>query len=538
MFGKSKSGPKFYGLRGVWLHRSIGFIAGMGFLLFGYDQGVMGGLLTLENFKSYFPEMDDSTISGTVVAIYEIGCFLGALTAMWLGDKIGRRKMIFWGSIVMTIGAILQCSSYGLAQLIVGRIVTGYGNGYITSTVPTWQSEAAKPKERGRLVMISGALITGGIMISYWIDFAFYFVDNEADWRFPLAFQVVFAIIIFSFVLGLPESPRWLIKKGRIDEAREVFAALDDRPIDSHLVEAQVAEVRESLAEEAVSSTASVMRLFTFDKNRHFHRSMLAFWNQAFQQITGINLITYYAEYLFETSIGMSALNSRILAACNGTEYFLASWVAFYTIEKFGRRNLMIFGSIGQTLTMVILTITVWRATAPYSDSHAGIAAAVFLFVFNTFFAIGWLGMTWLYPAEITGLEIRAPANGLSTCANWLFNFMVVMVTPVSFTNIQYYTYTVFAALNLVILVATIIFYPETAGRSLEEIDRIFAQSNPKTPWDVVKIARDMPHHNADDEDTSSTNSYSEKHTAARMRSGNSTVQDEQVEHTEERSAV
>jgi hypothetical protein len=235
---------------------------------------------------------------------------------------------------------------------------------------------------------------------------------------------------------------------------------------------------------------------------------MLGFWNQAFQQITGINLITYYAAYIYQTSIGMSALNARILAACNGTEYFLASWVAYYTIESFGRRKLMIFGSIGQTLTMALLTILVWQAQ-DHGNKQAGIGAAVFLFVFNTFFAVGWLGMTWLYPAEITALEIRAPANGLSTAANWIFNFMVVMITPVSFTNIKYYTYTVFCALNLLILVATYIFYPETAGRSLEEIDHIFERSNPRTPWDVVKIASDLPRHNAEDEETSAANSYS-----------------------------
>jgi sugar porter (SP) family MFS transporter len=491
----TRTGKKYLGLRGNLLNKAVATVAGMGFLLFGFDQGVMGGLLTLPTFTRQFPQMDNSTIQGTAVSIYEIGCMFGALSTMYFGDIYGRRKMIFFGACVMIIGAIIQCSSFSLAQFVVGRIVTGYGNGFITATVPTWQSECAKPHRRGKLVMIEGALITGGIMISYWIDFAFYFVQNEADWRFPVAFQIIFAIFLIAFVMELPESPRWLIKKDMVQEAREVFAALDDIDLDNHLIQAQVDEILASLMEES-KTQSPFRRMFSFDRKRHFHRAMLGFWNQIAQQITGINLITYYAATLYQNSIGLSPLNARILAACNGTEYFLASWIAFYTIERIGRRKLMLFGAAGQAATMACLTATVWDAQVN-NNSASGIAAAALLFVFNTFFAVGWLGMTWLYPAEIVSLEIRAPANGLSTAANWASNFMVVLVTPIAFTQIKYFTYTVFAVLNMLILVATWIFYPETAGRSLEEVDKIFEQSNPRTPWDVVKIARELPHHNA-----------------------------------------
>ena len=127
---------------------------------------------------------------------------------------------------------------------------------------------------------------------------------------------------------------------------------------------------------------------------------------------------------------------SRVLAAANGTEYFLASWIAVFIIEKVGRRKLMIFGAAGQALSMVILAIM-----AKLGGTGPGIVAATFLFIFNTFFAIGWLGMTWLYPAEIVPVRIRAQSNALSTSANWIWNFMVVMITPVSFSSIGYQTY-------------------------------------------------------------------------------------------------
>ncbi|RLV94820.1 Sugar transporter STL1 [Spathaspora sp. JA1] len=494
----------YLGLKGKKLHHAISIFAGMGFLLFGYDQGVMGSLLTLPTFRDTFESIDTTrypdraTFQGFVIAIYEIGCLVGALSTMLFGDKIGRRKTIFTGCIIMIIGAIIQTSSFSVGQLIVGRIVTGLGNGMNTATVPMWQSECAKSKDRGRLVMIQGALITGGICISYWIDFGFFFIKNSSvSWRFPIAFQIIFPLFILPVILKLPESPRWLLKTGNVEEAARVFSSVDDVPVNDPTIIYEVNEIVESLDKERNDATnkSKFRLLFIQGETKNFHRTCLAVWSQIMQQISGINLVVYYAGVIFENYIGLSPLNSRILAAVNGTEFFLASWVAFYTIERFGRRKLMLFGAAGQAASMAILTGTTWAASPKNTDNtSAGIAAAVFLFVFNTFFGIGWLGMTWLYPAEITPLNIRAASNGLSTAANWSFNFMVVMITPVAFENIDYYTYTIFAVINLLMVPTVYFFYPETAGRSLEEMDKVFELSNTSTPWDVVKIARELPY--------------------------------------------
>lgn len=455
---------RFLGLNGTKLQIAIGLLAGMDFLLFGYDQGVTGGLLTLDSFRKYFPTIDttekhmrgwsaaeqsnQNTRQGITVAAYNLGCFAGSIPTIWIGNMLGRRKAIFLGSLIMVIGAILQCTAFDLAQLVVGRLVTGFGNGINTSTVPTWQSECCKSHRRGQMVMIEGAMITCGITISYWIDFGFMFTDpSEVAWRFPLAFQVFFAAIILGFVMFLPESPRWLILKGREDEAREVLACLMGDESDEVFIDTEFTAIKATVLEMAKGSFRD---MFTMGEDRHFHRTMLAYVNQMFQQISGINLITYYIPTIIEQQIGMSGTNSRLIAACNGTEYFAASWVAVFTVEKFGRRSLMIFGAIGMSFSMVILAITdSISSTHKQTDigTKAGIAQTVFLFVFNTFFAIGWLGMTWLYPAEIVPLKIRAPANALSTSSNWIWNFMVVMITPVAFSSIGYKTYVIFAVM-------------------------------------------------------------------------------------------
>lgn len=151
--------------------------------LFGYDQGVTGGILDLPSFTKYFPAIDTyngtgppdgETNQGIVVASYNLGCFVGSIFTIFIGDKLGRKKTIFIGSFIMIIGAILQCTSFQLAQFIVGRLVTGWGNGMNTSTVPMWQSETAHSHQRGKLVMIEGMLITAGITLSYWINYGMF----------------------------------------------------------------------------------------------------------------------------------------------------------------------------------------------------------------------------------------------------------------------------------------------------------------------------------------------------------------------------
>ncbi|TVY80500.1 Sugar transporter STL1 [Lachnellula suecica] len=497
MFGRAR----YFGFRGPRLNLAVGIIAGIDFFLFGYDQGVTGGLLTLGSWLTQFPEIDvitntsthTSTIQGITVASYNVGCFIGAVIAIFIGDILGRRKMIFLGSAIMVVGATLQTTAFSLPHLIVGRIVTGFGNGMNTSTVPTWASETSKSHKRGKMVMIEGAMITGGICLSYWIDFAFMFLDpNPVSWRFPISLQIVFALILLALILEMPESPRWLILKGNEDEAISVIAALEDRPIDDPIVQTEFMEIKDSVLEMKGVGWAE---LFTMGPDRNLHRVVLGYVNQVFQQISGINLITYYAPTIYKEYIKLGGLTSSILAACNGTEYFLASWVAVYTIERFGRRTLMLVGAAGMSGSMAILAGMNWISENGMGGDVPGIVSAVFLFVFNTFFAFGWLGMTWLYPAEIVPLRIRAPANGLSTSANWAFNFMVVMITPVAFSSIGYKTYVIFAVINACIFPVVYFFYPETAYRSLEEIDNIFRKTKGGVAgwFDVVKVARDEP---------------------------------------------
>jgi sugar porter (SP) family MFS transporter len=454
-------------LRGAALNRSIGFIASCGFLMFGYDQGVLSGLLTLDSFqrnqalmtplersnklcynangtRNYSHCHGDANTQAAGVAVYQIGCFLGGVVILLKGEAWGRRSSTFWGSLIMIIGTIMQAASFEYGLFVGGRILGGIGNGMVTSTIPTWQSECARPERRGFLILLSGSLISGGIMISYWVVYGFYFLEGEVRWRFPIMFQSFFTILVMIGLLFLPDSPRWLVMNGRTQDAREVISRLLDKDEHSSEVEEEISQITTALGFQ--QQGGNFARLITGGPSQNRRRTILGIAAQFFQQICGINLITYYATFVFENSLGFGPQLSRLLAALNGTEYFLASLISLPLIERVGRRKLMLFGAFGMMISMAILagatsTGETNEQGAPQLSTTYGVTAVVFLFAFNTFFAVGWLGMTWLYPAEVTNLQTRIQANALSTCSNWISNFLIVMITPPAFANLQYKTY-------------------------------------------------------------------------------------------------
>ncbi|POY74681.1 hypothetical protein BMF94_2443 [Rhodotorula taiwanensis] len=280
---------------------------GSGMLLFGYDQGVLGGLLTGRPFQERFPSLTtNSNLRGATVAIYEIGCAAGALFGFFFGDKLGRRNSIILGMIVLSIGAILQFMSYELGQMIVGRIVTGLGNGL--------NNECSKAHHRGRAVVIEMATNIFGVMLAYWVDYGLRNNQTEAQWRLPLALQVAFALITLSMIIFLPESPRWLASRGRIAEARDVLHRLDNTPEEKARaisVDVQMNEILTAIEEES-KTAVGFTTCFTMGEQRFFQRVLLGCGSQFMQQISGINLITYSPPLYLGTALSSVVLKNAL----------------------------------------------------------------------------------------------------------------------------------------------------------------------------------------------------------------------------------
>jgi len=235
-------------------------------------------------------------------------------------------------------------------------------------------------------------------------------------------------------------------------------------------------------------------------------RVSIAYTSQAFQQIGGTNLVTYYATFVpppplphtltphrtvFEDSLGFSPALARLLTACYGTLYLAAGILALFVVDRFGRRKMMIFGAGGMGISALIIGACISHVTPTYTA--LAYAATVFIFIFIACFALGWLGVTWLYPAEVTPIRIRAEANGLSTSANWLFNYAVVQLAPIMIYSISWKTYFVFMCFNFAFIPVIYFTFVETNGYPLEKLDAIFeeAYSKKENPvWTEKRIRK------------------------------------------------
>ncbi|KAH7308572.1 general substrate transporter [Stachybotrys elegans] len=492
--------PKYFGLSGHALSvLQIALVVCPAFILFGYNQAGVGGLLSEEDWVHTFPEIDTvnatgdeksrkSTLQGFVVATFTIGALFGALSCSYTGDKFGRRHVIFFAALCTLIGEILEAASFSLAQFIVGRVIIGYGIGQLSSIVPVWQSETSGAKNRGRHVVLDGLFICMGYVLESWINLGFFeFHHGPVTWRPPIAIAIAFSLVLMASIYLLPESPRWLVMKNRRDEAQSILSALRGLPEDSPEVRAEVNGIEISL-EETSQKKAKLSEMVTMGEDKLLYRFLLCLLLQFFQQMSGSNLVSVYAPVIFRDNLGMTAEMSKVLTGGALTWKFLSSFLAFFTIDRFGRRAVFMISGVGMSCCMVALAIS----TSFDKDNKAAmIAAGCFVYLYNTFVPIGFLGANFLYCTEVAPLRLRMAMSSISTANHWLWNFVVVMITPVAINTIGWQYYIVYAVIAACIPLSVYFFFPETMGRSLEEIEILFKES--PSVWSTVKFAKMNP---------------------------------------------
>ena len=471
------------------------------FIIFGYNQAGAGPLATLQSWVHIFPQIDtintagdvesrNSTRKGAVIASFQIGALIGALSCTFLSERLGRRKTIFIGSVLTIIGQLLQVSAYSLIQFTVGRIILGMGTGQFSVAVPVWQSECSSAKSRGQNVIAAGIFMCLGYALCNWIDFAFTYLPdtNTGQWRAPFAISFFPSLVIVISVFLLPESPRWLVRVHRIEEASANLAAYKGLSPQDHAVKSEIAGIELSL--EATSQSKGVIReMFSKDDTeRLFYRFCLCIVLQFFQQMCGGNLISVYASTIFKNNLNMSSSLSSILAACALTWNFLCCFISFFAIDRLGRRAVFMISGTGMALCMTALAIT---TSFDSSNKHASVASAFFIFLFNLFYPIGFLGGNFLYCTEVAPVRLRVAMASISTANHWLWNFVVVMVTPVAIDTIGYQYYIMYAILSACIPVLVYFFYPETMNRNLELLNHVFRDAS--SPWQIVSMAHKLP---------------------------------------------
>lgn len=379
--------------------------------------------------------------------------------------------MILAGGTIMVIGTILLGSSRTLAQLLIGRIVTGVGNGFNSATIPMYQSELCPPASRGKLLSMQGTITILGLCIAYWLDFGLSFVDGPIQWRLPISFQALFAISLVLQMLPLPETPRWLMEKGRMSEAAEIIARLagpDTAATDEQVV-FQCQQIEKSLEIESVGGPFRFTELIQGGKIGNFRRLCLAMAVNAMQQFTGSNMINYYAPVVYQQTMKLSRTLSLILGGCTSMTYLVASFIPLWTVDRFGRRSLLMFSATGLSFCFILTSILLSLNT-----THAAYGATAMVFLFQVFLGIGWLPIPWFYPSEITTTRIRSRGQALGGFMNWMCVFTVVQITPKAIANIGWRTFIIFAVFCALWVPIVYCFFPETNQLGLEDVDHLF----------------------------------------------------------------
>ncbi|KAF9447054.1 general substrate transporter [Macrolepiota fuliginosa MF-IS2] len=473
----TKTGSRpYFGMTGTQLNIWVTVACTTAMTLFGYDQGVFGGIIVTQDFLDTMGNPDPN-LQGTIVSLYDIGCFFGAMSTFMFGERYGRKRTFIFGVIIMSIGAVLQTCAFSVAQMIVARLITGFGNGINTATAPVWQSETSKPAWRGKLVVFEMIMNIAGFSLSNWMTYGFSFVSGSLAWRFPIAFQLVFSIILISTVPWLPESPRWLLAHGFEDEGLDVLVALEGdhaSPKDESIL-TQRDEILEAvrIERETTPSWKHILRGNTGDTGM-IKRLILGAGTQWMQQLVGINVTSYYLPLVLQNSVGLSNNLSRLLAACNSVSYLFFSFFGLLLIETAGRRKLMMWGAAGQCVCYILITGLLSKANDPVSGPSFGAGATAFFFLYYVFFGICWQGVPWLYPTEINSLSMRTKGAALGTASNWISNYIVVQITPIGIANLGWKFYIIWIVFNAIFVPLIWLVYPETANRHLEDIDKLY----------------------------------------------------------------
>ncbi|TIA12466.1 putative Myo-inositol transporter 1 [Aureobasidium pullulans] len=394
---------------------------------FGYDQGVFGGLISNPDFLEVVKHPSEA--------------FLGFI------DSI---------------------EAYRKARLTTPCT----GVGIDTSTIPMYQAELCKSHVRGRLVTTEVLFTALGIAVAYFFAFGMNFVGGAVAWRLPIAAQILPAVIISIVLFGLPETPRWLIERGRIEEATQVMCQVYGTGPEDEYIVAEKAAIIEALEIENANPFrwTHVLRK---DRVQTGWRVWLAVLALTFNQWSGINVIVFYIGTVLEVNVGLPRSTALVAGGCMNLAFAVGSLVPAVYLDRIGRRNPMIYGTIGLGLCLMVISILLsYQGTS--SEAVTSKVSIAFFALYMLIYGTSLNAIPWCYAPEILPLKARAKGTSLEVMMYWVWSFTIVMVTPTMITNIRWKTYVVFMACNFAIAPAIYFLFPETARLSLEEIDNIF----------------------------------------------------------------
>ncbi|KAF8551962.1 general substrate transporter [Imleria badia] len=489
----------FKNIRVYWL----AFVAYWGIVLFGYDTGIAGGVVSQTYFETHFGiikpdgsvnKSQDVTISSNVVSVLQAGAFFGALGSAPLSARFGRRWALVGFTLVFCVGAILTTvagGSRGIGYIYGGRVVSGVGIGGISAVAPAYVSECSPKNVRGRITGLFQIMVAIGVMISYFINLGvgLHMANSPNVWRIPFGFQLVPAALMCLGLFTVKESPRWLASKGRIEEALHNLAYLRREPPNSPTVRHEMAEIEAAINEELEARQGLGIREAFFGKG-NFIRFVIAFVIFLLQQWSGQNSVGYYAPQIF-TSIGYSGTTNSLLASgIYGIVKVIATTLfVFLMVDSLGRKPSLFISALGMGITFFIIgailkthpVVTPLPGQAAPAPPPSSKAMAAMLYIYVCFYSMGWGPLPWVYVSDIFPTRTRHYGLAMGSGSQWLWNFVVAKVTPTIEANLGYKLFMLFATINVGGMAVFSLIIPETKGLSLEEMDVMFGAVSAET---------------------------------------------------------
>ncbi|KAM0229643.1 hypothetical protein ACHAPO_009907 [Fusarium lateritium] len=479
------------GIRGVVASPYVfgaAFLASMGGFSFGYDQGVISIVNVMPQFHQAFPRAETAFGKGFMTGMLELGAFIGCLFMPTLVDKISRKKALSVVVVIFNIGAIMQTASNSYGLLVAGRTIGGIGVGTLAMGAPIYISEIAPPNLRGTLLVLESVSCVLGVVVSFWITYATRELSGELSFRLPFGLQMVCSTILGIGIHFFPYSPRWLALVDRPDDALESLERLRRLPRTDLRVQKEHAAICNEVAfqrliQEKLHPGVTGLKLEILSwgdlfKKKSFHRTSIAVGVAFFQQLSGINAFIYYAPTLFQ-SLGQSSEMSLIMSGVFNMLQLVAVTVCFFIIDKVGRRPLAIWGGIGGGTAWGIMAVLVGVFSDKWgSNAAAGWAAVAMAFCFILIYGVSYAPLGWALPAEVFSNASRSKGVALATATVWLFNFIVGVATPPMIESIGFGVYIFFGSWCFLAGAWAFFLVPETKGKTLEQIDKIFGDNS------------------------------------------------------------
>ncbi len=429
----------------------VAAVAACAGLLFGYDTGaISGAILFIRSDFGLTP-----IVVGIVTSVALAGATIGSCAGGWLADRFGRRHVIIGTALLFAVGSILSALSFSIAWLIGSRILIGIATGVASFVAPMYLSEMAPSRIRGSLVSLNQLAVTVGILASYIVD---YELSTGGRWRWMFGVGVIPALALLIGMVVIPNSPRWLMLRGRYPEAALALSRIRVK----QEIEPEIRETRAAL------STASTHWSDLLSATLRMPM-LVGIGLAVLQQITGINTVIYYAPTIFQRA-GFASSSSSILASLSvGIINVLMTIVSLLLLDRVGRRPLLLVGETGMVLSLISLGV----GFALHGSVYVGWITAGSLVTYVGSFAIGLGPVFWLLISEIYPLGVRGLAMSVATVANWVANLVVTLTFPelVSVAGLSA-TFILYAILGLASLAFTWRFVPETRGKTLEQIER------------------------------------------------------------------